>query len=238
MALPFFARFNVSMQTKKPRNGSFLMTGAFSIRKDKPMTTLIDRTIELSHLTFHYREAGNAGAPPLILLHALTYDARDWDEIALFLAQRYHVFALDQRGHGQSARPGTYSFELMCDDLRVFADALDLSRFTLIGHSMGGGVACLFATQWPERLEQMVLEDSAPINPSEAINLPEPPKEAPGEVPFDWNMLVSVMNQIRTPNPSWWYDLPKITVPTLIIGGGSTSEVPQERLAQAARLIP
>lgn len=202
------------------------------------MTTLIDRTIQLSDLTFHYREAGHPDAPPLILLHGLTFDARDWDEIALFLAQRYHVFTLDQRGHGQSARPGTYSFELLCDDLNAFVDALALNRLTLIAHSMGGGVACLFATQWPERLEQMVLEDSAPIAPGEAINFPEPPKEAPGDVPFDWNMFVSLMNQIRTPDPSWWKDLPKITVPTLIIGGGSTSETPQERLAQAARLMP
>jgi esterase len=202
------------------------------------MTTVIDRTIQLSGLTFHYREAGDPDAPPVVLLHALTYDARNWDEIASFLSRRYRVLALDQRGHGQSARPGSYSFELMCEDLKSFADNLGLSRFTLIGHSMGGGVACLFATQWPERLERLVLEDSAPIDPSEEVNLPAPSEEPPGDVPFDWNMLVAVMKQIQTPEPSWWYDLAKLTVPTLIIGGGSTSEVPHERLAGAARLMP
>src|ERR1700693_3604121 len=98
------------------------------------MTVFSDHTIELSDLTFHYREAGNPGAPPLILLHQLLADSHDWDEIALTLAEHYHIFALDQRGHGESARPGRYSFELMRDDLKAFADALLLDRFTLIGH--------------------------------------------------------------------------------------------------------
>jgi esterase len=95
------------------------------------VATLTDKTIELSRLTFHYREAGDPGAPPLILLHGLMYDARDWDEIAHFLAEYFHVFALTQRGHGESARAANYSFELMCDDLEQFANALALKRFTL-----------------------------------------------------------------------------------------------------------
>lgn len=203
------------------------------------MAELIDRTIELSGLTFHYRTAGEAGAPPLILIHALGNDARDWDEIALMLAERYRVFALDQRGHGESARPGVYSFELMCDDVKAFADALDMQRFTLIGHSMGGSIAFLFAERWPERLERLVIEDTPPpyvgmMDP----NTPEPPAEAPEAVPFDWKMLTAIVHQLLHPDPSWWNDLPTITTPTLIIGGGSTSHVPQEKLTEVAQLIP
>lgn len=203
------------------------------------MTVLNDQTIKLSHLTFHYREAGGPDAPPLILLHALGSDAQNWDEIALTLAECYHVFALEQRGHGESARPGIYSFELMRDDLKAFADGLSLSRFTLIGHSMGGTVASLFSEKWPERIERLVLEDTAPPYPgSMGSNKPEPPAEAPEAVPFDWRMLTSIVHQLYSPDPSWWNDLPKITAPTLIIGGGSTSHVPQEKLAEAACLIP
>jgi pimeloyl-ACP methyl ester carboxylesterase len=69
------------------------------------MTVFSDHTIELSQLTFHYRETGNPDAPPVVLLHGLMYDARDWDEIASFLAEHYHVLALTQRGHGESAGP-------------------------------------------------------------------------------------------------------------------------------------
>jgi pimeloyl-ACP methyl ester carboxylesterase len=203
------------------------------------MTKLIDQTIELSQLTFHYRAAGDPGAPPLILLHALGQDAQSWNGVALTLAERYQVFALDQRGHGTSARPGAYSFELMRDDLKVFADALALSRFTLIGHSMGGTVAFLFAEQWPERIERLVIEDTPPpyagvTNPDD----PEPPAEAPGEVPFDWRLVASIVRQLRHPDPSWWQNLPTITAPTLIIGGGPTSHISQEKLAEVAQLIP
>lgn len=98
------------------------------------MRVLRDQTIELSHLTFHYREAGHSDAPPIILLHALMSDAHDWDEIMPALAARFHVFALEQRGPGTFARPGIYSFELLRDDLQAFADGLALNRFTLIGH--------------------------------------------------------------------------------------------------------
>jgi esterase len=127
----------------------------------------------------------------------------------------------------------------MRDDLKAFADALSLDRFTLIGHSMGGTVASLFSERWPERLERLVLEDTIPpypgiMDPSES----EPPEEAPEAVPFDWRVLTSIVRQLYNPDLSWWNDLPMITVPTLIIGGGSTSHVPQEKLAEAAHLIP
>ena len=201
------------------------------------MVALVDRTISLANLTFHYREGGDVNAPPLVLLHALGTNAQDWDEIALTLAERYHVFALDKRGHGESARPGVYSFELMRDDLKAFVDALSLGRFTLIGHSMGGTVSFLFAEKWPDRIERLVIEDTPPP----FVNGPafeEPPDEAPGPVPFDWQMLKSIVRQLKNPDPCWWNDLPTITAPTLIIGGGSTSHVPQEKLVEVARLIP
>ena len=200
------------------------------------MTALTDHTISLASLTFHYREAGDQTSQPLILLHALGPDAKDWDEVALTLAERYHVFALDQRGHGESARPGIYSFEAMRDDLKAFADALSLDRFTLIGHSMGGTVAFLFAEQWPDRIEKLVIEDTPP--PHGNSELPEPPDD-PGEpVPFDWQLVKPIVRQLNNPDPSWWNNLPKITAPTLIIGGGSSSHIPQEELVEVARLIP
>ena len=200
------------------------------------MPVLTDHTISLADLTFHYREAGDPAAPPLVMLHALGPDAHDWDEVALALAERYHVFALDQRGHGESARPGIYSFEAMRDDLKVFVDALALDRFTLIGHSMGGTVSFLFAERWPDRIERLVIEDTPP--PHGNINLPEPPDD-PGEpVPFDWQLVKPIVRQLNNPDPSWWNNLPTITAPTLIIGGGATSHVPQEELVEVARLIP
>jgi esterase len=200
------------------------------------MIKLTDHTISLADLTFHYREAGDPGAPPLILLHALGTVAQDWNGTASALADRYYVLALDQRGHGESARPGAYSFELMRDDLKAFADALSLDRFTLIGHSMGGTVAFLFAERWPERVERLVIEDTSP--PHGNSDFIDPPDEAPGSVPFDWQLVKPIVRQLCSPDPAWWNDLPAITAPTLIIGGGSTSHIPQEELAEVARMIP
>jgi pimeloyl-ACP methyl ester carboxylesterase len=205
------------------------------------MTVLTDCTISLADLTFHYREAGDPTAPPLILLHALGCDAHDWDEITPILAERYHVFALDQRGHGETSRPELYSFEAMRDDLKAFVDTLSIDTFTLIGHSMGGTVAFLFAEMWPERIVRLVVEDTSPpfVPTAElARQLPDIPDEPPNPVPYDWRLVKPIVRQLYSPDPLWWENLATITIPTLIIGGGSTSHVPQEKLAEVAHLIP
>jgi pimeloyl-ACP methyl ester carboxylesterase len=205
------------------------------------MLSIIDRTISLEGLIFHYRQAGGPTAPPLVLLHALGVDAQDWDEVMLSLAERYHVFALDQRGHGQSARPESYSFEAMRDDLKAFVDALAIEKFTLVGHSMGGTVALLFAEKWPERIVRLVSEDTPPpfvTTDDAARRFPEPPDEPPQPVPYDWRLVKPIVHQLSSPDPAWWNDLPTISAPTLIIGGGSNSHVPQDKLAEVARLIP
>ena len=99
---------------------------------------------------------------------------------------------------------------------------------------MGARVACLFAEKWPERIERMVREDTAPID----VDFPEGSGDVPGAASFDVAAATSLVHQIHHPDPSWWDDLPRITAPTLIIGGGSTSYTPQEGLAEAARLLP
>lgn len=88
--------------------------------------------IELNGLPFQYRETGKASAPPIIALHALGQNAQSWDQVAAVLGQHFRLLALDQRGHGGSARPGTYSFELMSEDLSSFADTLGLEKFVLM----------------------------------------------------------------------------------------------------------
>jgi len=159
---------------------------------------------------------------------------RDWDAVAAALSDRYRVLALDQRGHGESARPDAYSFELMRDDLARFADALGLGRFSLLGHSAGGAVAYLFAEEWPERVERLVIEDAPPYG----SDLPEAPAEPTEPVLFDWRIIAPITRQLNAPDPAWWGRLRDIAAPTLIVGGGATSDIPQDKLAEAARLIP
>jgi pimeloyl-ACP methyl ester carboxylesterase len=125
----------------------------------------------------------------------------------------------------------------MRDDLDQFVTTLGIEDFNLVGHSMGGTVALLFAEKWPERLKRLIIEDTPPPY-REELPMPLPPEAPPAPVPFDWRLVRPIVEQLRNPDPAWWTDVPKITVPTLLIGGGSASHIPQEKLAEVAQLIP
>lgn len=97
--------------------------------------------------------------PPLLALHGWLDNAATFDRLAPLLPG-YHLIALDFAGHGLSDHraPGIrYHFVDHVDDVLAAADALDLSVFRLMGHSMGAGVATLFAAAMPERLQKLVL---------------------------------------------------------------------------------
>jgi len=123
-----------------------------------------DGEIVLGGLRFRYVEWGDSSAPPLVLLHGFTGHARSWDHVAEPLADRFRVLALDQRGHGDSDRApdGDYRIASMARDLAAFADALCPGRFALVGLSMGGRVAILYAGAHPDRVERLVLVDIGP----------------------------------------------------------------------------
>ncbi|MFF4380777.1 alpha/beta fold hydrolase [Kitasatospora sp. NPDC001547] len=192
-------------------------------------------TVDLPEVTLAYRESGRTGGPPLVLLHALGERAADWDTVLPDLAPGHHVYALDLRGHGDSARTASYSVEAMRDDVLAFLDALGLARVDLVGHSMGGVVAYLLAQAAPERIDRLVLEDIAALYPRPAGPLPEEPDPA---VHFDWAMVRAVKAQFDDPDPAWREGLARITARTLAVAGGPTSHVPQERIAELARRIP
>ncbi|WDL99535.1 alpha/beta fold hydrolase [Alicyclobacillus sp. ALC3] len=193
------------------------------------------RVIELDGLKFQFRETGEESAPPLIALHALGQSGASFDAVAATLARKYRVLALDLRGHGGSARPGTYSFELMRDDLRQFANTLGLESFTLLGHSMGGTVSYLFAEAYPDRIVQLIVEDTPPPFPDKQLEIPPEPAQP---LPFDYFVVPPIFRQLNDPDPAWWQQLPEISAPTLIVGGGSTSHIPQDKLEEVSKLIP
>jgi pimeloyl-ACP methyl ester carboxylesterase len=146
------------------------------------------------------------------------------------------VIAFDQRGHGESARPGSYSFELMRDDLALFIDNLDLVRPVLVGHSMGGTVAYLYVEAFPDSVEKLVIVDTPPPFPP-ASPWPEP-DDIPEDVPFDGRVLLPIIRQLNEPDPTWWTQLANIRVPLLLIGGGSTSTIQQDKLADVIARVP
>ena len=192
------------------------------------------RRVEAGGIGLAYRASGPPSAAPLVLLHALGEDGGDWGNVAPAFARHWRVYAPDLRGHGRSDWPGEYSVELMRADVLGFLDALSLDRVDLIGHSLGGLVACLLAAEHPERLGRLILEDVAAPLPRKA-GVPARPK---GELPYDWEMVLAIRSQIDNPDPAWLEQLNLIRAETLVLGGGPDSHIPQDRVAELARRIP
>ncbi|MCX7618014.1 alpha/beta hydrolase [Tepidiforma sp.] len=127
-----------------------------------PLPPPIDQYALLRGLRFHYREWPSPGKPPLVLLHGFTGHSRSWDTFAAAMQPGWHVYALDQRGHGESAWSDDASADAMVEDVRAFVRCLGLERFALLGLSMGGRNAYRYAARYPEGLERLVIVDIGP----------------------------------------------------------------------------
>jgi pimeloyl-ACP methyl ester carboxylesterase len=106
-----------------------------------------------------YRVAGSG--PPIVLIHGMLNSSSHWQSVALNLAGEYTVIAPDLIGHGDSAAPrGDYSLGAHASSIRDLLAALGVERATIVGHSLGGGVAMQFYYQFPQRVERLVLVSS------------------------------------------------------------------------------
>jgi pimeloyl-ACP methyl ester carboxylesterase len=111
-----------------------------------------------------YLEAGNG--PVLLLIHGMAGTCENWRAVIEPLARRHTVIALDLPGHGSSAPGGgDYSLGALAAGLRDLLVALGHDRATLVGHSLGGGIAMQFAYQFPEATERLVLVCSGGLGP-------------------------------------------------------------------------
>ncbi len=122
------------------------------------------RTFDASELRLSYTEWGDPGLPTVILLHGFAQTSHAWDLITLGLADKFHLISLDQRGHGDSewASDGDYSLETQQNDLDEFIKFLGVSRLNLVGLSMGGRNAYVFASRNPQFISNLVVVDTGP----------------------------------------------------------------------------
>src|SRR5687768_2827279 len=122
-------------------------------------TTLECHTIDLHGHAVTYRTAGDG--PVLLLLHGIANSSETWESVAAALAERFAIVAPDLLGHGESATPrGDYSLGAHASGVRDLLTALGHDHVTVVGHSLGGGVAMQFAYQFPERCDRLVLVSS------------------------------------------------------------------------------
>ncbi len=122
------------------------------------------RQITLNGLDLNYLDWGNDAAPPLVCVHGYTSSADSFNGFARHFRDRFHIVALNVRGHGTSAwsPDGAYSYRDQASDLAAFVDALGLDKFTLLGTSMGGLIAMTYAMDHSQRLRALLLNDIGP----------------------------------------------------------------------------
>ncbi|GAA1655692.1 hypothetical protein GCM10009828_101790 [Actinoplanes couchii] len=191
--------------------------------------------MDVGGVAVRYRVGGDAGGRAVVLLHGLGGSGAGWGTVPERLAGEFRVFALDLRGHGDSGKPGEYSFQLMRDDVLGFLDGAGLERAALVGHSLGAVVAVLLAQLAPERVTHLVLEDATVPRPGDLDRPPLPEPDEP--TPYDFRAVNAVRAQLTDPDPAWWDATDAVTVPTLIIDGASSADR-QEFLAASADRMP
>lgn len=123
-----------------------------------------DKQIEVFGQQIHYLEAGSG--PTVILLHGLGGDVSNWAMTIPALAKQYHVYALDQIGFGQSAKPLiAYRVATLVDFLNGFYKQAGITKATLVGNSLGGWTAAAFTLAYPDKVDKLVLVDAAGYSP-------------------------------------------------------------------------
>jgi len=155
-----------------------------------------DRFLAVKGLRLHLLDWGGEGRTPLLLLHGFTGHAHAWDTLSIALQPHFHVWALDQRGHGDSDPADVYHPEAAFDDIAGVVEQLGLAPLVLVGLSMGGRNAMYFTARRPEAVRKLVVVDIGPeISRRAGAGPPGPPE------PEAWGNLEQAARHLYAANP-------------------------------------
>lgn len=215
-----------------------------------------------------YAEQGDPAGPVLLCLHGYTDSWFSFQRVLELLPPSYHVFALDQRGHGDSERPETgYGMADFARDAVAFMEAQGIDRATVIGHSMGSFIAQQVALLAAERVERLVLIGSATVasNPGlvelqQAVHTLTDPVDRQFVYEFQASTIYApvpeaflkrvVAESMKLPARVWQaaadgllavdgtVDLKQIVAPTLVLWGEQDGVFPRSEQEALAAAIP
>lgn len=151
------------------------------------VASYLERQVAVGELKLHYQEWGDPARPTILMVHGFGVSGHMFDEFADRAQSRFHLIALDQRGHGDSdwAGDGDYSRDAFVKDIEGFREAIGLETFILMGHSMGGLNSVAYAVQHPERVNALVLVDVGPESSKEGVDNIVRFTRGPDELEFD-----------------------------------------------------
>jgi len=160
-----------------------------------------DRFVTVDGLRIHYLDWGSPEKPPLVMLHGIGRVAHTFDHIAPHFIAKYHVVAVDMRGHGDSGwdPKGAYLVEDYVKDIEGLASQLQLRNIVVWGNSTGGRVAQVFAALHPDLVAGVISEDVGPERPAQlAENVARQLKQ---EDATGWASEVELLVQLKTSYP-------------------------------------
>lgn len=218
---------------------------------------MTDPQISAIHLspgvTLNYMEQGDQNGEVVILLHGYSDSLNSFAPILPLLSRQYHVFAPDQRGHGESSKPSCcYTMADFASDVIAFMDAKEIDRATLVGHSAGSLIAQWVAIHHANRVSRLVLVGASAVGSNEAVeelnrNVQTLVDPVDPEFVTDFQLstlynevspefLEKVISEsLKLPADVWHqvaasivatdftHDLARITAPTLIVWGAQDS---------------
>lgn len=139
---------------------------------ERQLAGLDSRNVQVGEFNIHYYEGGPQGAETILMIHGFGADKGNWLRFSRPLTARYHVVALDLPGFGDSSKPeASYDVGTQVERLNAFAKALGIHKLHLIGNSMGGHIAALYAARHPEQVLSVALLNNAGVNSPQASEL-------------------------------------------------------------------
>ena len=156
-------------------------------------------------MNLFYRKYGEG--PPFIILHGLFGSSDNWMSIGKILSERFMVFLIDIRNHGNSPHSEEFNYTLLKNDILDFMLAQNIDKAIIMGHSMGGKAAMFFAADYPEKVQSLIIVD---ISPGSYLSIDKPSPQS-----LDHMNILTAMLGVNLPKVKNREEVDKLLAPAI-----------------------